>query len=129
MDNFLMALGPAFAAGLAIQQLLEIVGRLIDQLLEIVGPLNIGLDKQLILGLISLGAGLFLSVGAGLRVLEPLGIVNADFFDIIVTAFVISSGTESLNAIVKFLGYSKEGRKATAAAAKENAVRVGADLD
>lgn len=112
MDNLIFSLAPAFAAGLAIQQLLEIADRFIEQVLKIVGPsISIGIDKKLILGLISLFMGLIITIGTGLRVLQPLGIEQGDFFDVIVTSLIISAGTEGLNSIVKFLGYAKEGRK------------------
>ena len=125
MDKIILALGPAFAAGLAVQQLLEILDRLIEQLFSVTEPLGLNIDKKLILGLISLLFGLFLAAGAGLRVLEPLGVENAGFFDVIVTGLIISAGTESLNAIVKFLGYVKEDRKATATAKKQPAPQNG----
>lgn len=120
MDNIIFALGPAFAAGLAVQQLLELADRFIDQALKITGPLGFDLDKKLILGSISLLFGLLLSIGAGLRVLRPLGIEQGDFFDVLVTALIISAGTESINAIVKFLGYVKEDRKAAATVKKQS---------
>ena len=122
MDNLVFSLGPAFAAGLAVQQLLELADRFIEQFLKIAGaPLGINLDKKLILGLISLLMGLIITIGAGLRVLAPLGVKGGDFADVIVTAFIISAGTESFNSILKLLGYVKEDRKITAAVKKQNA--------
>ena len=77
--------------------------------------MGIKIDKKLILGSISLFMGLIITIGAGLRVLEPLGIVaqgvGGDSADVIVTALIISAGTESFNSILKFLGYVKEDRK------------------
>ena len=120
MDNLLFSFGPAFAAGLAIQQLLELADRFIDQFLKIVGkPMGIELDKKLILGAISLFMGLIITIGAGLRVLAPLGVEGGDFADVIVTSLIVSAGTESFNSILKFLGYVKEDRKVTAAVKKQ----------
>ncbi len=121
MDILITSLGPAFAAGLAIQQLIEIADRFIEQVLKFVGPsLGIDIDKKLVLGLISFVAALFLTVGAGLRVLQPLGVQQGDIADVLVTALIISAGTESFNSIIKFLGYVKEDRKVTAAEKKQN---------
>ncbi len=124
MDKLILSLGPAFAAGLAVQQLLELIDRLFEQLLKSTG-LSIDIDKKLILGLISLFFGFLLSIGAGLRVLRPLGIQQGDFLDVIVTALIISAGTESLNAIVKFLGYVKEDKKVTTRVNRQEIVEDG----
>jgi hypothetical protein len=107
MDKLITGLGPAFAAGLAIQQLLE----LLDPLLSRVIP---PAYKKVVLGVLSLAAGLALAVGASLRVLEPLGVPNAGVWDGLVTGFIISGGTQGINSILKFLGYAKEGKKADA---------------
>lgn len=115
MDNFVRALGPAFAAGFAVQQLLEILDPLISRLF---GP---EADKKAIQGLISFLVGLVLAFGAGLRVLEPLGIHEAGLIDAFVTALIISAGTEGINSVLKFLGYSKEKQKGEAALAQEKA--------
>lgn len=114
MDNLIFSLAPAFAAGLAIQQLLELADRFFEQVLKILGPsLSVGIDKKLILGFVSLFVALIITLGGGLRVLQPLGI-EARFVDVIVTSLIISAGTESVNSIVKFLGYTKESRKTLA---------------
>ena len=99
MDKLVTGLGPAFAAGFALQQLLEILDSFFLKRLQ-----NY---KKPILGIVSLVVGLVLAFGAGLRVLQPLGLADADFWDAIVTALVISAGTEGINTIMKFLGYSK----------------------
>ena len=101
MDELVMALAPAFAAGFAIQQLLEILGPLFEK----------ASNKKALLGYISLAAGLALSFGMGLRVLEPLGVGDSDVFDAIATGLIISAGTEGINSIMKYLGYSKKKKK------------------
>ena len=108
MDTLITALGPAFAAGFALQQLLEIVDPVLKRIL------GEEADKKLVLGLISFAVGLALAFGAGLRVLQPLGVAGADFVDAFVTALIVSAGTEGFNSILKFLGYTKEKRKAEA---------------
>ena len=112
MDTLVKALGPAFAAGFAIQQLLEILDPLI---IKIIGQA----DKKLVLGIVAFIVGLVLAFGAGLSILEPLGVANAGIWDTIITGLVISAGTEGINSILKFLGYTKEKEKATAATAKK----------
>jgi hypothetical protein len=115
MDPLIIALVPVFAAGLAIQQLLEILDPLV---IRLVGEK----DKKLALGLVSLAAGLVLSFGAGLRVLEPLG-MEAGVFDNLITALIISAGTEAFNSLLKFMGYAKENQKGYAATIKAEARR------
>ena len=102
MDNLVLALGPAFAAGFALQQLLEILD-------PIVGKIKV--DKKLLLGIASLVIGLALAFGAGLRVLQPFGLTNVGFLDAIITGLVVSAGTEGFNSIMKFLGYTKDNTK------------------
>ena len=102
MDKLVIALGPAFAAGFAVQQLLEILD-------PVVGKIKA--DKKLVLGIASLVVGLVLAFGAGLRVLRPLGVADVNYYlDVIVTALIISAGTEGFNSIIKFLGYTKDKR-------------------
>jgi hypothetical protein len=117
METLVTALGPVFAAGLAIQQLLE----LLDSILL---KKFIGDDyKKAVLGLLSLIAGLALAFGAGLRVLELLGVSSPWYWDEITTGLIISGGTQGINSILKFLGYAKEGKKADAVA-KVGAVKA-----
>ena len=102
MDKLVVALGPAFAAGFAAQQLLELLDPIVDK---------IKVDKKLVLGIVSFVIGLVLAFGAGLRVLQPLGVANVDFWDAIVTALIVSAGTEGFNSITKFMGYTKDTRR------------------
>ena len=126
-----MALGPAFAAGLAMQQLLELLDAGASALLRAETRKTTWDNvKKCVLGVVSLLIGLS-TAWAGLRVLAPLGLTKADGLDFLVTAFVISAGTEGLNSIMKFLGYAKaekkaEAQKEKAEAAKERMERVSA---
>lgn len=110
METLVTALGPVFAAGLAIQQLLELLDSIL--LKKFVGEDY----KKAFLGLLSLVAGLALAFGAGLRVLELLGVSGPWYWDEITTGLIISGGTQGINSILKFLGYAKEGKKAEALA-------------
>jgi hypothetical protein len=106
MDKLIEGLGPAFAAGFAVQQLLEIIAPVLERFWS-------G-SKKILMGLISLAAGLALSFYAGLKVLKPFG-VDAPFIDLIVTGLIISAGTEGINSVLKFMGYYKQKEKADAA--------------
>jgi len=77
--------------------------------------------KKMFVGLISLVVGLGLSFGARLYVLSALGASTPLVVDGIVSGLIISGGTEGINSVMKFLGYSKEKEKANAATAKGNA--------
>jgi len=134
MDILITSLGPAFAAGLAIQQLLEIADRFFDQILKIVDPTGAlaVLDKRFVLNILSFVVALILTIGAGLRVLNPLGVqtggLGGDLADVLVTSLIISAGTESFNSIVKFLGYVKEDRKVMATTKKVQAEQQSIEI-
>jgi hypothetical protein len=121
MDNLVSSLGPAFAAGFAVQRLLE----LLDPLLEKVKIIKD--NKKVFLGLITLTIALLLAYGMGVRVMEPLGITTPSVLDNFVAALIISAGTEGINSVLKFLGYSKEDKKLTAAKAKYPADKDAVD--
>ncbi|HEX6678414.1 MAG TPA: hypothetical protein VF486_25780 [Actinomycetes bacterium] len=131
MDKLVTGLGPAFAAGFAVQRLLEVFDGVVNLVPGTVAA------KKTVTAVLSIGIGLLLAL-AGLRVLEPLGLdtrgslVAADVF---VTALVLSAGTEFFNSILKFLSYAKEDKKAQAAtslqaaAPPEDAPKVLAQLN
>lgn len=118
MDQLVATVVPIFVAGFAIQQFLEILDPIVVRLIG-------ERDKKLILGIVSLIAGLMIAFGTGLRVLAPLCIYSEfqeghyfDLLDALITAFIISAGTEGINSVMKFLGYAKESKKGDAAALK-----------
>lgn len=94
-------LAPIFAAGLAIQQILELA----DKTLNIQDPVY----KKRIFGLLSFVAGLIISFVAKLQLLKGLGLSDVNiYFDYILTGIIISGGTEGINSILKLLGYIKD---------------------
>lgn len=111
--SLIKALGPAFAAGFAVQRLLEILDPLVEK----------AKNKKAILGVASLIAGLILAFAGKLRVLLPLGTDIGAVLDYLVTGLVISAGTEGINSVLKFLTYKKEEKKAEAATEKTQALR------
>lgn len=67
MNELVTALGPAFAAGFAVQRLLEILDPIVSKLVK-------EENKKIALGLLSLLAGWGLAFGAELMVLKYLGL-------------------------------------------------------
>jgi|SRR5579872_1826611 len=101
-----------FAAGFAVQQLLELA----TAILNLDSNPTFQKYKKTILGILSLAAGLLLAgFVSPLRVLSALGVAASGPTDVLVTGFVLSAGTEGINSILKFAKYSKEDKKTTAA--------------
>ncbi|HUK90198.1 MAG TPA: hypothetical protein VLZ81_07345 [Blastocatellia bacterium] len=126
MDALVKALGPAFAAGLAIQQLLE----LLDPFFQ-----SLGTKKKIVLNILALVVGLALAFGLNLEVIKPLidqggstAAFNQPVWDHIVTGLIISGGTQGINSILKFMGYAKEQKKNTAASSTDDANKKAAIL-
>jgi hypothetical protein len=103
ITNVVTALAPAFAAGFAVQQGLQILDGFIN-LDKKVGPVT----KTGLAGLVSLLLGIVFAT-QGIHVLSGLSTTKyPDWVDTIVSALVISGGTEGFNSIMKFLGYKKD---------------------
>jgi hypothetical protein len=113
MDQLTIALGPVFVAGFAVQQFLEIL----MSILNLDSNASFEKYKKAILSVASLAMGFLLAYCIpSLRVLHAVDSKNAlSGWDLVVTAFVLSAGTEGINSIVKFMKYSKEDKKETAA--------------
>jgi len=102
MVDLVMAFAPAFAAGFALQQFIEIISPIFNLVKEY---------KRVIINIFSLVIGLVLAFTADFRVLKYLGATGIDLWDAFITGLIISAGTEGFNSIMKFLGYTKEKRK------------------
>jgi hypothetical protein len=115
-SDLVSALGPAFAAGLAVQQMLE----LLDAVLPESWPPG---RKKRVMQILAFLFGLLVGALDVMRVVSALtgrapenGLSSLNgFVDWIVTALIISGGTEVFNALLKLLGYKKEEKKAEAA--------------
>lgn len=118
LTTLVKALAPAFAAGFALQRLLEILDPVLDRIKN-------GEYKKIVLGLISFVAGLGLASWPKIRVLSQLAAPDTvpQLLDYLVTALIVSGGTEGFNSILKFLSYKKEETKT---AAQANTVRAAA---
>jgi hypothetical protein len=117
---------PLIAAAFAIQQLLEIL----TSILDLDSNASFQKYKKPILGIVSLAVGFALAAAYDrLRVLAALGDYSAPAWaDIPVTALVLSAGTEGANSILKFLKYTKEDKKNTAASKDPANAGAGAGL-
>jgi hypothetical protein len=126
IEKLIAALAPVFAAGFAVQQLLEILTSFFDLDTKRVFQNY----KKPILGAAAFGLGLALAsqLEPGvLAILVAEGAKTPDrTIDILATALVISAGTEGVNSILKFLKYSKETKKREAAAADPEALALAA---
>lgn len=116
-----------FAAGFAVQQLLELATAIFDR----DSNPTFQKYKKAILGVLSLTAGLLLAGFVdNLRMLSALGVAAWGPMDVCITGLVLSAGTEGINSILKFAKYSKEDKKTTVAskaAALNSAVNVGTE--
>ncbi len=110
--DVLSKLAPAFAAGFAVQRLLEILDTWFD--LE----KRLSIWKKAILSVVSLIVGVLFAYRLDIRILTALGDSMLGqlslVFDYVITGLVISGGTDGFNSILKFLNYSKETKKAEA---------------
>lgn len=140
MDDAIIALTPALAAGFAIQQFNELVGWLLDKFA--IKPTTKASDtkeqrekkaeqrkpkKSGWLHAISLVLGLSIAAFGGIRVLEHLDVNTSEAADIIVTGLIISAGTGGINAILKQLGYTKDKKQQQAAEATSQADKTKAE--
>lgn len=130
-NELVTAFAPAFAAGFAIQRLLQIVDPLTDGLMAILETVTHWTDdtrkyaKGIILAFISFSVGLWIVTSlSAMRVLLALKIPGYPAVDTFISALIISGGTEGVNSILKFLGYAKEDKAKSAKAADGNGVHV-----
>lgn len=112
------ALAPAFACGVALQQLLELLDPILSRLFS--DPLK----KKTATSIISLVVGVLFAAAAKITVLKDLGFTGPMLLDVVVSALIVSAGTEGFNSIVKFAFYKKEEQKVDAAEKRDTAADV-----
>lgn len=108
-------LGLLFVAGFAVQQILEALAWPVEN--------RFGESwKKTVLGIIGFLIGLFLASQLDLYILKyyiPDGVatsgVRGGILDMVLTALILSAGTEGTNSVLKYLKYLKEDKKAQAA--------------
>lgn len=103
MDEMVRALAPAFVAGFALQQLLELLDPILDQFIK---P-----HKKWILSVTAIILGLFLTVALNLRILRHLGVARLPWLDVLITALFVAGNTKGINDLLKLIGYKKEEAK------------------
>ena len=113
------ALAPAFIAGFAVQQAVEVVGSLIsfkkdwDQNIK---------PKKAVLSFVAIAFSAAVVCATGLDVLRPFGSSTTTgprhWIEALVTIVFISAGTEGFNSLMTWLSYKKEDAKASAAGNK-----------
>ena len=102
-------LAPVFAASVVVQQILEVCSPFVEKQVS-------ESRKKAVLGIIGFFIGIALARCFGLDVMQYFSLNSGIWgIDTIVTALILSAGTEGTNSIVKFLKYLKEDKKATAA--------------
>lgn len=103
MNDLATALAPAFVAGFALQQLIELLDPVLDKFLK---P-----HKKWILSMIAIVLGLFLTLALELRILRTLGVTRLPWLDAILTSLFIAGNTKGINDLLKLIGYKKEEAK------------------
>jgi len=119
------ALAPAFAAGFAVQQAIEVV----DTVLAVFSKWWQGLAgntalKKLVAMLIGLLLAIVLVLGGNFDVIKPLltaGNSVPGFVSGLITVIFISGGTEGFNSLIKWITWKKEEAKSQAAGAPSKA--------
>jgi len=119
MDELIKNWTPLFAAGLAVQQLLEVCDAFLSALR------GYEKHKKVILKLTALALGMFLATHGEFHALRAVGGSFSPLIDNLISGLIVSGGTESFNSLVKFLGYAKENRKALAATSTGAAGTLG----
>jgi hypothetical protein len=121
-SEVIKALAPAFVAGFAVQQAVEVVSSIVAFIPGFDKTVKL---KKLVLLTVSLGFSWFVVCHFQLDVMQtfspppkgtppPFSCWNA-----IVTIIFISAGTEGFNSLLKWLNYKKEETKTTAADKKQ----------
>lgn len=125
--DLLNPLAPIFAASVAVQQIIEVFSVIIERrqarkkTASKKEESEKAAAKKAASGIIGFIAGIALARAFGLDVMQYFQINSMiPGLDTIVTALVLSAGTEGTNSIVKFLKYLKEDKKATAAETLES---------
>jgi hypothetical protein len=113
----------AFLAGFAIQQFLQILDLLISPYVikgrDVVWSMPAADFKKCLMYLIAFGCGWLIASLLGIDLLSFaiseqtawLGKVTADRLGYAITGFVLGSGTEAANTMIKYFGYLKDAQK------------------
>ena len=142
-----------FLIGFAIQQALQILDpfvmgaidkykkhRLAKGLPELPGGMSDSDFKKAVMAALSFSLGAIVAALSGIRLLRYAVIptdLPGQIADFLVTAFVVGTGTEAVNIVLKFMGYVKDAQKpdleisvvpATVTVAKQTTFQFRADV-
>ncbi len=108
-------------AGFAIQQLLQMLDPVVMAAIEdykrrrpnatLPGGISDGDFKKALMAFLGFSMGMLIVALSGVKTLRLLDPTWQPFGDWVVTALVISGGTEGFNTLLKYFGYVKEARK------------------
>lgn len=115
MEALIKGLAPAFAAGVALQALIEwLDGQVFERLIKLLYKEEMSEEdkkkrKAGIIRTIAITIGVVLAVSLDMEVLETI-MEKGDLgiLDNLVAGFVVSMGTDGVNQIVKFVEKAKE---------------------
>lgn len=113
------ALAPAFVAGFAVQQAVEVVSSVAAFLPKFDDNVKV---KKAVLSLVAVVFSWCIVCTLGLDVMQVFNPGNdcpSPFWHAVVTVIFISAGTEGFNSLLKWITYKKEDTKATAGAKKQ----------
>jgi hypothetical protein len=104
VDDLIVALAPGFVAGFGVQRVLELGDAVLGRNQWIKD------HKAPLAAAVSIALGFLFAWVTNVRVLKPLAGTNPvpDVWDLVLTALVVSAGTEGMNSILKYLGYKKD---------------------
>lgn len=117
--------GVVFLLGFAVQRVLELLDPFVIALSELLFDKN-PKGKEWTAGLISFVVGLLMAWPGTVRLLSQSWDKAPVWLDVLVTAVVLSAGTEAVNIVVKYLSYKKQAAKAGAVAAEAHAQAAAA---
>lgn len=120
------ATGILFAAGFAVQRVIEIVDGILDGVASLLEKVFWKKDawKKLLAGLLATGCGLAFAGIGGIRIVKYLTSDPVDgTVDLVITALAIGGGTEGVNSVLKYASGAK--RNVTAQAELAEQVKDG----
>ncbi len=111
-SNYASALALVSLGGFALQQGLQIVDPLVTIVSRLLpGNLDETAKKRFSMGLLSLAFGLIISFIGNIKVFSLIGVSISGPMDVLLSALVLSAGTEGANSFQKYVNYVKEARK------------------
>ena len=118
ISDIVKALAPAFVAGFAVQQAVELVSSMAAFISNFDNNVKL---KKAALSVVALVFSIFIVCALHLdvmKVFNPGDDCPSPFWHAVITIVFISAGTEGFNSLLKWISYKKEDAKASAAEKK-----------